>query len=80
MDVYTTTVKTVGNVDKQQYTPITDPEDFWGITIDEVRDKISKWQSFWMVGGGNWTNPVLYRNGEAFGYFSYNLRLWDSLL
>ena len=77
MDVYTTRIRTVGNPSRQQYAPITEPEDFWAYSIDSLRDKLIKFQSFNMVGMSNWIVPVIYKNGESIGSFSYNLRLWD---
>ena len=46
MDVYTTRIRTEGNPDRQQYAPITEPEDFWAYSIDSLRDKLIKFQSF----------------------------------
>ena len=54
-----------------------EPEDFWAYSIDSLRDKLTKFQSFNMVGMSNWIDPVIYKNGESIGSFSYNLRLWD---
>ena len=70
-------METVGNPDRNQYAPITLPEDFWGYSIKELRDKIGVWQDHHMVGFSNWEDPTVYKNGEAIGYFSYNLRLWE---
>jgi len=68
---------TVGNPDYQQYAPITNPETCTAPTLAVLRDRIRDWQADWQVGGGNWTEPTVYRDDTAIGYLSYNLRLWD---
>jgi len=75
-NIYTLTMETVGNPDRQQYVPITNPEDFWGFSIGELKNKLVRWRDFNTVGFSNWVEPILYLNGEQIGYFSYNLRLW----
>lgn len=71
------TIETVGNPDFGQYAPVSDPvelsTDAWSSMVTAIR----RHQDEWMIGGGNWTNPVLFRNGKPFGTVSYNCRVWD---
>lgn len=45
-------------------------------TLKEMRDVVEKYRDSWGLGGGNWVDPVVYRDGKSIGYFSYNGRFW----
>lgn len=75
-DIWTVHLTTVGNPDFGQFSPITDPEDMSAESLPELRDQIKEWQNYWSVGGGNWTEPMIRKNGKPVGYMSYNCRLW----
>ena len=70
-------LETEGNPDFQQYAPITDPIELGANTWADLCKQIEEWKSYWQVGGGNWTGPILYKSGEKFGQVSYNLRVWE---
>jgi len=46
-------------------------------TFKELIDKVRSWQSDNDIGGGNWMNPALMRDGEIVGYMSYNCKIWS---
>ena len=75
-DIWTIRLTTVGNPDFGQYSPITDPETATAETLPELKEKIREWQNFWQVGGGNWTDPIIRKNGKPVGTMSYNCRIW----
>lgn len=45
-------------------------------TFAELLEKVREWQSDNDIGGGNWMNPALMRNGSLIGFMSYNGRVW----
>lgn len=47
------------------------------IAFSELLEKIVEWQADNDIGGGNWMNPALMRDGEIVGYMSYNGRVWS---
>jgi len=47
------------------------------IAFSELLEKIVQWQADNDIGGGNWMNPALMRNGEIIGYMSYNGKIWS---
>ena len=75
-DVFSITIKTVGNPDMQQYTPITEPKLFEAQAFDVIKMQVREYQMNENIGMGNWTNPTLYKGGKALGYMSYNGRVW----
>lgn len=47
-------------------------------TIQELREKVIKFQGENDIGGGNWGEAVVVQDGVSFGYMSYNLRIWKN--
>jgi|TARA_R110000824_G_scaffold45667_2_gene131946 hypothetical protein len=78
--MYTCYVSTVGNPDRNQYAPISDPEWIEADTLQDLRTEIQEYQDDWNVRGGNWKNPIVYevhgKTKKKIGSLSYNLRLW----
>ena len=70
-------MRTVGNPDYNQYSAITEPEDFVATSLKQLRDKVERWKNLCAVGSGNWQNPIVYVNGIAVAQMSYNMRLWQ---
>ena len=66
------TITTNGNPDFQQYAPITAPERLTADSLPELKEKISKWKNEWGVGMGNWTMPMVRKDGAPVGYMSYS--------
>ena len=74
---YRAQLESVGNPDFRQYAPISDPVDAVGDTVAEVVKVAMDYRDAWELGGGNWTNPCIYRaDGSVVGYVSYLGRLW----
>ena len=69
-------MRTVGNPDYNQYSAITEPEDFVAPTLRLLRMKVERWKNLCAVGSGNWQNPIVYANGKAVAQMSYNMKLW----
>ena len=70
-------LKSVGNPDYQQYAPISDPlKNIKTKTLSQLRNKVKKYIEWWMLGGGNFVEPTVYKNGKNIGWFSYNGRFW----
>lgn len=46
-------------------------------SMAELRADALKFQGDNDIGGGNWGEATLLRNGVLVGYVSYNLRVWD---
>lgn len=46
-------------------------------TITELRKAVLAFQGDNDIGGGNWGEATLRRNGLIVGYMSYNMRVWD---
>lgn len=70
-------VTTKGNPDFGQYVPITNPEILTADSLPELKKKVSKWKNEWGVGMGNWTMPLVRKDGAPVGYMSDNGRLWN---
>ena len=47
------------------------------LAFSELLEKVREWQADNDIGGGNWMNPALMRNGEIIGYMSYNGKVWS---
>lgn len=45
-------------------------------TFDDLLDQVREWQHDNDIGGGNWCEPALMRDGSLIGYMSYNGRIW----
>ena len=45
-------------------------------TFSELQAKVREWQYENDIGGGNWQQPALLRDGSVIGYMSYNTRVW----
>ena len=46
-------------------------------TLSELNEKVLEWICDNDIGGGNWMNPALMRDGEIVGYMSYNGKVWS---
>ena len=46
-------------------------------TMTELRKIINEWMGDNNIGGGNWMNPKVLKNGKTLGFMSYNGRVWD---
>jgi hypothetical protein len=75
--IYTMRLKSVGNPDFGQYSPVSDPKAVEGSTLAEMREAAQAYIDEWNLGGGNWTNPVVKQGSKVIGHFSYNLRFWE---
>ena len=70
-------LKSVGNVDYQQYSPISNPlRNIKTKTLSQLRNKVEDYIEEWNLGGGNFINPIVYKDGKRIGFFSYNRRFW----
>ena len=73
--------KAYGNIDHDQ-----DPEEEIANTelqadaINELREKVQKWQELEGLGGGNWGDCPLFLHNKLVGYMSYNGRVWKDKL
>jgi len=78
--MYKCYVSTVGNIDRHQYAPVSNPEWIEADTLQDLREKVEEYKYEWNIGGGNWKDPIVYevhgRAGKRIGFLSYNLRLW----
>jgi hypothetical protein len=77
MVTYTMRLKSVGNPDFGQYSPVSDPKTVDGSTLAEMREAAQAYIDEWNLGGGNWTDPVVKQGSKVVGHFSYNLRFWE---
>jgi len=46
-------------------------------TYSELSEKVLEWICDNDIGGGNWMNPALMRDGQVIGYMSYNGKVWS---
>lgn len=46
-------------------------------TYEGILELVREWQRDNDIGGGNWMNPPLVRDGEVLGYMSYNGKVWS---
>ena len=46
-------------------------------SFNDLLNKVREWQSDNDIGGGNWMNPALMRDGTVIGYMSYNGKIWS---
>ena len=46
-------------------------------TFGELLEKVRGWIGDNDIGGGNWMNPALMRDGQVIGYMSYNGKVWS---
>jgi hypothetical protein len=67
----------VGNPDRQQYAPVSTQKKVTGKTLREMQEKARAYQQFWNLGGGNWTNPVVWEGDKVVGFFNYSLTLFQ---
>lgn len=77
MVIYTMLLRSVGNPDFGQHSPVSEPKMVEGSTLAEMRDAAQAYIDEWSLGGGNWTNPVVQQGSKVVGHFSYNLRFWE---
>lgn len=45
--------------------------------FSELTAKVLEWIYENDIGGGNWMNPPLMRDGEVVGYMTYNGKVWS---
>jgi len=69
-------LSSVGNPDFGQYAPLSEPCVVRTASLKEMRTMIAKYIEFWDLGGGNFVDPVVKRDGRKIGTFSYNRRYW----
>ena len=66
-----------GNIDFQQFAPVSEPERIEAPTVRGVVDRLMEYIGRWDLGGGNWPNVGVKRaDGSHVGNVSYNGRLW----
>lgn len=74
---YTMFLTSIGNPDRQQYAPVSSQKKVVGKTLVAMRDEAKAYQEFWNLGGGNWTNPMVWENNvRPIGFFNFSLRLF----
>lgn len=78
------TLSSAGNPDFGQYAPLS-PEVKISINSNDLDDGLRLMKQYardyceeWALGGGNWTNPIVYYGTFPYAYFSYNLRAWKA--
>ena len=76
--MYSITIETVGNPDRQQFVSITDPCTITADSFEELRQKVRDYQMNEHIGSGNWTDPYLWHNDTVLGCMSFNGRVWPS--
>jgi len=82
--MYEMKLRSTGNPDFGQYTPISNPETVRAESLFEMRAHCERYIEDWDMGGGNWMNPPVYeivpgrKSKKIVGYFSYNGRLWKT--
>ena len=76
MAVYTITLRSVGNPDFAQYAPVSEPRKVAAGKLSEIRKACRDYIEEWDLGGGNWPDCPVRRDGKVVGYFSYNGRFW----
>ena len=69
-------ITTVGNPDHGQFSWIDDHVTFASDDWASLVEQMTTHQIDFAIGGGNWTNPILFKDGERFATVSYNLRAW----
>jgi hypothetical protein len=72
------TLRSVGNPDFGQYSPVSPIEKCEGKTLLEMRQKAEAYIRKWELGGGNFVDPKVFMGDKFVGRFSYNGRLWPS--
>ena len=76
MAVYTVFLRSVGNPDFAQYAPVSEPRRVIVNKLSEIRDACRSYIEQWDLGGGNWPECPVRRDGKVVGRFSYNGRFW----
>lgn len=66
----------VGNPDYRQYAPISEPRLITGRTLSEIRKKALAYIAENELGGGNWPNCRVMKDGKTIALMSYNGRFW----
>lgn len=78
--VYEATLRSVGNPDFGQYSPVSPRRKVRAGSLRDVLVAAAEYIGEWDLGGGNWTQPTVYEvrgnRRRTVGYISYNLRLW----
>lgn len=75
-DRFTVTLSSVGNPDYQQYAPISNEETVICDSLDAAAAECRRYIEEWDLGGGNWTDPIVYCNKVPVAKISYNGRIW----
>jgi len=73
---YTAKLRSCGNPDHGQYTPVSNPQTVESDTPQGIVTAASAYIVRWNLGGGNWPTIVVRCDGRPFAVISYNGRLW----
>jgi hypothetical protein len=68
----------LGNPDRNQFTAPVKPKTFTADNLNDLRHAIMEFLDDHGLGAGNWGTARVYKDGELYGYMSYNGRIWDS--
>ena len=69
---YSVRLRSCGNPDHGQYGPVSDPEIVRAETLADVVAAVRDYIDRWNLGGGNWINPPLKRDGKKIGVVRYS--------
>lgn len=72
----TVTLYSHANPDLDQTQPPSPTVTVTGATIDHVVTACADYIGQYDLGGGNWPEPIIYRDGQPVARISYNGRLW----
>lgn len=75
--IFTMSLRSVGNPDWGQCAPISNPKTVQGSSLAEMRAAAQAYIDEWNLGGGNFVDPVVKQGSKVIGHFSYNLRFWE---
>ena len=75
-DQYSTTLRSVGNPDHGQYASPSNSEKILADTVEEIQRDAQLYIQYWSLGGGNWPDMRILKNGKPYGYLSYNGRIY----
>lgn len=77
--MYVMILRSVGNPDFGQYAPISEPEAVKSATLAGMRRAAEAYIAKWDLGGGNFVDPEIRKDGKFVARISYNGRLWDHM-
>jgi hypothetical protein len=73
---FSTVLTSVGNPDYGQSGPQSNRKAVTASSLDALSRLVRAYILEWDLGGGNWTEPKVLRNGTLVGRISYNGRIW----